>query len=175
MNSPPADWLPQIPNSTATTEWKTQLLTSRRGLVCSVVANAILALRLAPGWQGVLHFNESSLATIVKLPPPFEGCPAVPFRWAEEHDVLTAAWLQHQGIHVNKEIASQAVNAVAREHPFHPIRDYLDSLEWDGVKRVDHWLTLYMGAEPSDYVRAVGGKFLIGAVARVYRPSINTR
>jgi predicted P-loop ATPase len=112
------------------------------------------------------------MATIVKLAPPLEGAPATPFRWADEHDVLTAEWLQHQGISVNKEIAGQAVQAVAREHSFHPIRAYLDSLKWDGVKRIDDWLTLFLGADPSAFVRAVGAKFLIGGVARVYRPGV---
>ena len=78
------------------------------------------------------------------MAPPLESAPAAPFTWADEHDVLTAAWLQHQGISVNKEIAGQAVHAVAREHSFHPIRAYLDSLKWDGVKRIDDWLTLYL-------------------------------
>jgi predicted P-loop ATPase len=150
--------------------WRNRLLRSTRGGVLAVVANAITALRHAPEWQGVLHFNESSLATVVKAAPPFESASSVPFTWADEHDVLTAAWLQHQDIRVTKDIAAQAVQTVSLEHTFHPIRDYLDSLKWDGVKRVDDWLTLYLGADPSDLVRAVGAKFLIGAVARVYKP-----
>jgi predicted P-loop ATPase len=62
------------------------------------------------------------------------------------------------------------VQTVAREHPFHPIREYLNSLEWDKISRIGDWLTLYLGAEPSDHARAVGAKCLIGAVARIYRP-----
>ena len=78
--------------------------------------------------------------------------------------------MEHHGIPVHMNIAAQAVQSVAREHSFHPICDYLDSLRWDGVARLDDWLTLYIGVEPSDYVRAVGAKFMIGGVARVYRP-----
>lgn len=140
--------------------------------VLALVANALIALRHAPEWQGALHFNESSMATIAKAAPPFDAPIDVPFPWADEHDLLTAAWMQHQGIPVAKEIAGQAVHAVAREHSFHPIRAYLDSLKWDGIKRIDDWLTLHMGADTSEYVRAVGAKFLIGAVARVYRPGV---
>jgi predicted P-loop ATPase len=33
-------------------------------------------------------------------------------------------------------------------HPFHPIRDYLDSPKWDGVRRIDDWLTVYLGVPP---------------------------
>jgi putative DNA primase/helicase len=175
MSAKPSEWLPPPPNQTfesIAAGWKTRLLIGKRGGALAVVANALTALRHAPEWQGVLHLNESSLATIVKLAPPLEGAPAAPFTWADEHDVLTAAWLQHQGISVNKEIAGQAVHAVAREHSFHPIRAYLDSLKWDGIKRIGDWLTLYLGVDPSEYARAVGAKFLIGGVARVYRPGV---
>ncbi len=164
-----ADWTPDpILNSAESiaTRWKARLLVGKRGGALGNVANALTALRYAPEWQGVLHFNESSLATVAKATPPFERTPAIPFDWAEEHDILTAAWLQHQAISVNKEIAGQALQVVAREHSFHPVRDYLDSLKWDGISRLDAWLTLYLGADPSDYVRAVGSKFLIAGVAR---------
>lgn len=95
------------------TGWKARLLTNQRGDYRAVVANAIIALRNAPEWRGRLHFDESALAITVKRPPPLGKTPAVPFTWADEHDVLAAAWLQHQGISVNKEIAGQAVHAVA--------------------------------------------------------------
>jgi predicted P-loop ATPase len=150
--------------------WKTRLLIGRRGAIQAGVANAIIALRHAPEWQGVLHFNLSSLAVVAKLTPPFVGALAVPFTWDDEHDVLTAAWLQHHNILVNKEIAGQAVHAVARQHSFHPIRDYLNSLKWDNVKRIDNWLTRYLGADQSEYTRAVSAKFLISAVARAFKP-----
>src|SRR5690606_16427791 len=59
---------------------------------------------------------------------------------------------------------------VARERCFHPVRDYLDRLAWDGVARIDTWLATYLGAPDSDYGRAVGPRWLISAVARIYTP-----
>ena len=50
-----------------------------------------------------------------------------------------------------------------------PVRDYLDSLEWDGVDRLDTWLTL-LGAEDTELNRAYGRKTLIGAVRRARQP-----
>jgi predicted P-loop ATPase len=152
------------------TAWPARLIRSDKGKQLPVVANALIALRYATEWQGVLQFDESSFNTVAKARPPWEETRALPFLWTDEDDVWTAAWLQHQGIMAGKETAAQAVQTVAREHPFHPIRDYLDSLKWDRVSRIDDWLTLYLGAEPSDYIRAVAAKFLIGAVARIYRP-----
>jgi len=52
-----------------------------------------------------------------------------------------------------------ATSNLATENPFHPVRDYLDSLAWDGVKRVDGWLTAYLNVKDSEYARAVGRIF----------------
>lgn len=48
--------------------------------------------------------------------------------------------------------------------------DYLDSLTWDGVERIDRWLIDYAGAEDTPYVRAVGRLMLLAAVRRVRHP-----
>ena len=68
-------------------------------------------------------------------------------------------------------IAAQAVQTVARDRSFHPVRQYLESLKWDGVERLDSWLSIYVGAEDADYTRAVGARWLVSAVARVHRPA----
>jgi predicted P-loop ATPase len=150
--------------------WRARLIKSDRGKQLPVVSNALIALRHSPEWQGVLHFDESSLNTIAKKRPPWSDQQPVPFTWTDVDDIRTAAWLQNNGIMAAKETAGQAVQTVATDHSFHPIRNYLDSLKWDGIKRIDGWLTLYLGVDPSDYARAVGAKWLIGAVARIYKP-----
>lgn len=58
----------------------------------------------------------------------------------------------------------------AYQNSFHPVRDYLDGLKWDGVKRLDNWLTLYGGVEESEYASAVGMLTLVAAVRRVRQP-----
>ena len=63
-----------------------------------------------------------------------------------------------------------AVMRHAKENAFHPIRDYLRSLKWDGVPRLDHWLQNCLGAEDTPFVKAVGRRTLIAAVARAFKP-----
>jgi hypothetical protein len=53
---------------------------------------------------------------------------------------------------------------------FHPVRDYLDTLEWDGQKRLDTWLHTYGQAEDNDYTRAIGRLVLVAAVRRARHP-----
>lgn len=55
---------------------------------------------------------------------------------------------------------------------YHPVRDYLDTLEWDGEKRVESLLVDYLGAEDTRYVRTVTKKTLVAAIARIYVPGI---
>jgi predicted P-loop ATPase len=71
---------------------------------------------------------------------------------------------------VSVEIAGLAVQTVAKGNCYHPVRNYLNSLTWDGTSRLDGWLSLYLGVVPSPYVAAVGARFLISAVARIYEP-----
>jgi predicted P-loop ATPase len=93
--------------------------------------------------------------------------------WTDHEDRLTADWLQHHGIYVSVEIAGLAVQTVARDRTFHPVRQKLDGLKWDGTRRIDGWLSLYLGAEPSEYTSAVGARWLISGVARIYNPGAN--
>lgn len=56
---------------------------------------------------------------------------------------------------------------------YHPVLDYLDALpEWDGVPRIDTWLTTYAKAEDTSYTRAVGALVLVAAVRRVRQPGV---
>ena len=58
------------------------------------------------------------------------------------------------------------------ERLYHPVKEYLGSLKWDGTPRLDTLLIDYLGAEDTPYVRAVTRKTLVAAVARIYRPGI---
>jgi predicted P-loop ATPase len=62
------------------------------------------------------------------------------------------------------------VQTAARDHPFRPVRTYLNGLHWDGIEGVDRWLSTYRGAEDTKYSRAVGSRWLISALARIFRP-----
>lgn len=66
----------------------------------------------------------------------------------------------------------RVVDDQARRNAFHPVRDYLDGLTWDGVPRLDRWLVEYGGAEDCEYTRAVAALVLIAAVRRVRRPGV---
>jgi Virulence-associated protein E-like domain/Bifunctional DNA primase/polymerase, N-terminal len=68
------------------------------------------------------------------------------------------------------ETVLTAVQTLANHARFHPVRDYLDGLQWDGTPRIDNWLTTYGGADDTPYSRAIGALLLVAAVRRVRKP-----
>jgi Virulence-associated protein E len=69
-----------------------------------------------------------------------------------------------------QEIFEQVLIDIAHQNRFHPVREYLDGLKWDGRQRLGGWLTYYLGVEQSPYVETVGKAFFIAMVARIYYP-----
>ncbi len=59
---------------------------------------------------------------------------------------------------------------IAKERSFHPVLDYLSTLTWDSIPRIDYWLEMYGGAKDSDYLQAISSIVLIAAVRRVRQP-----
>lgn len=64
----------------------------------------------------------------------------------------------------------KVIEDLARQNPYHPVRDYLDDLTWDGIPRINTWLSRYGAAIDNEYTRAVGSLVLVAAVKRVRDP-----
>jgi predicted P-loop ATPase len=80
-------------------------------------------------------------------------------------------WFQADaGVNPSAGDVGRAVQAAAQHNRFHPVRDYFNSLVWDRVPRLTNWLQTHFHVEDSEYVRAIGPRYLISAVARIYRP-----
>jgi predicted P-loop ATPase len=155
--------------ATSSAGWHTQMIVNREGAPKPLLANAITALRMAPEWAGVLAYNEFSMGTVALKPAPWPGA-QVGREWTDHEDRLAANWLQHAGICVQVEVAGAAVQTVAKDQSFHPVRAYLEALRWDGTKRLDTWLSLYLGADTTAYTAAVGARWLVSGVARIFQP-----
>jgi predicted P-loop ATPase len=80
-------------------------------------------------------------------------------------------WMQLAGLmNISHDNVRLAVDSHARDHAYHPVLDYLESLRWDDTERLNSWLTSYLGVEHNDYSQAVGAMFLISMVARIFEP-----
>lgn len=79
--------------------------------------------------------------------------------------------LQHLGLRrISKDVVHQAIDIRSHECRFHPVRDWLDSLRWDGIERAPRLFTRYFGAEESAYCAALSTMFMVSMVARVEQP-----
>jgi putative DNA primase/helicase len=63
----------------------------------------------------------------------------------------------------------------AQDNPVHPVHEYLESLTWDGIPRLDHWTADYLGAQQNEYSACIGRYLPLAMVARVYKPGCMMR
>jgi predicted P-loop ATPase len=154
--------------------WCEALIRTERGKVAACAANVETMLLNHPRWRDVLWFDEFAVRPMVRRPPPWE--PDLPRdQWRArplvDDDLTRAAiWMQRNGVMMAEQRIKASVDVACRARSEHPLRAYLEGLPWDGKPRLDQWLTTYVGAEDNAYHRAVGARWMIGAVARVYRP-----
>jgi predicted P-loop ATPase len=72
---------------------------------------------------------------------------------------------------ISKDTMQQAIDVRAQgECAVHPVRDYLNSLVWDGTERLAALFPRYFGSEDTEYARSIGSMFLISMVARIFKP-----
>ena len=151
------------------TDWKQQLKITEKGALAQTIENAVIILRNDPQLKDCLAYNEMdhNIVTLKSLPwREVRG----ESQWIDTDDAALRFYLERLYGMQGKDRIFDAVNVVALERAFHPVRDYLQSCEWDGVPRVDTLLIDYLGAEDSAYTRAVTRKTLAAAVARIYKP-----
>lgn len=63
-----------------------------------------------------------------------------------------------------------ALNLLFRSRKFHPIRELIDSVQWDGQRRIAFFLELFMRCNRTEYVREVSRLIFHGGINRLYRP-----
>jgi putative DNA primase/helicase len=136
-------------------------------------ANVIIALSSDEAFAGAIAFDEFAQQIVVCRPLPWDSVNTIiPRPWGDNDEIRTAEWLQLRGINVAPVVVGRAVGAVAGERPIHPVRDWLDSLRWDGTPRLEAWTSTYLGAEPTALHHTIGALWLISAVARIFRPGV---
>lgn len=156
--------------SQSTHDWTAELKLDDQGGVRPILHNLILLLTHHAKWKGVVGYDEFSARVIIRKRPPFGDVPP-DTPWSDHFETLTRKWFQTEDINANLGDVGRAVQAAARNNCFHPVREYLDQLVWDRTPRLDAWLVTYLHAEDTDYTRAIGPRWLISAVARIYQPS----
>ena len=150
-------------------DWRDKLKVTEKGGIAQTIENVVTILTYDPKLAGRLALNEMehNIVSLSSLPwNKHKG----PRQWVDADDAALRFYLERVYGISGKDRIFDAVNVVAQSNAFHPVREYLDSCEWDGVPRVETLLVDYLGAEDNAYTRAVTRKALVAAVARIYRP-----
>ncbi len=79
-------------------------------------------------------------------------------------------YLESQYHYYNNKALKDALQVIASENEYHPIREWLLSLKWDGTERIRHALPHFLGADEDDYQYECLKLFMTGALYRVMHP-----
>lgn len=150
-------------------DWKSKLKITEKGALAMTIENVVLILRHDPNLTGAVGLNEMDHNIVARRSLPWRQVKGTS-QWTDADDAALRFYLERVYSISSKDKIFDAVNVVAGENRFHPVREYLDSCTWDGVPRVESLLVDYLGAEDTEYTRAVTRKTLAAAVARIYDP-----
>ncbi len=125
---------------------------------------------LSHEFETVFKRNEFSGRDIYGLDTPWGGKKGAELR--DEDAIKIKLWLSEKWrFEPNVNLVHEAMSVISNRNRFHPVREYLASIEWDGVERLDSWLKTYMGAvAPEPYLSDISRKTLLAMVTRVFEP-----
>jgi predicted P-loop ATPase len=134
------------------------------------INNAVGYLSTCPDIEGNVRYSELSHDIEITGELPWHSR-RIGKHWTDED---TTHLMYYMSTSVKTEFPDKVVRGaiylVAARKMYHPVREYLNGLKWDGIKRLDNWLTTYCGVQKDDYSQAIGRKTLVAAVTRVYKP-----
>lgn len=157
------------------TDWMADLEADKRGNFFATIDNIVIILENDPYFRGRIGFDEFEKCEVALQPLPWRkdrDISEYKRRLIDRDDSSIRRYLEKvYKISAGSKITdAQAV--LSHNTAFHPIRDYLDSMVWDGVPRLDTLFIDYLGAEDCPYVRAVARKTMCAAVGRIFHPGI---
>jgi predicted P-loop ATPase len=135
----------------------------------SATKNEVLALVDTEGLVYDDYLEASYLQDGVE--PPWNPSRPGPRKLDDQDAVDVTLWIENtKNLKVDENLAGRMLWRAAKNRPVDSLRDYLQGVQWDGIQRLDTWLSVYLGADENDYTMLVGRKWLIQAVARALNP-----
>ena len=148
-------------------EVKATLETTEKGGVRQSIRNCLTVFQRDPVLAGAIAYNIlTDRKDIIK-----------PIGFHRESTALTDTDMKYlllyleetYGLTSEKKIET-AIGIVANENKYHPIRDFLNSLAWDGTERIRFCLRHFLGADVDDYTYEALKLFMLGAITRAFKP-----
>ncbi|MDE6036094.1 MAG: toprim domain-containing protein [Ruminococcus sp.] len=93
--------------------------------------------------------------------------------WSDYSDCSIKLYLEEEyGVTTSIETINQACTIIERKYAYHPIKDYLNAVQWDGTSRIETVFSDFLGATDNLYTRSVAIVTFVGAVARIFEPGV---
>ena len=144
--------------------WKSQLDRYEKGSIKNSLNNFKLILENDERFKGKIRLNEFTTRTMMLTKNGYVNV---------DDNIITNILLliekDYDGIN-KRDLIEKVVDIVGENNKFHPIRDYLENLKWDGKERLKNAFADYFGCEASRYNEYCLRTFLNGAIARVLHP-----
>lgn len=120
-------------------------------------------------FAGKIKYDEFSKQMYVIGETPWET--ANNYRpWSNYDDSALFSIIQSAYELKQRNDLMDALKNVSIKNKFHPVKDVLNSLSWDGKEHIKNLLPDYLGCEKTEYVYEVMKLFLLGGISRIFQP-----
>lgn len=145
---------------------------SAKGAATKTLNNAVNYLITLKDVSSAFRFNVfSGMIEVDSIAPWYKERGAKGPNVCDEDITLLKYFLAKTiKVEFSPQTVLEAITVVGHKRHYHPVRNYLNGLVWDGRERIDTWLIDYGHAIDTVYTRAIGRKILCAAVRRVFEP-----
>lgn len=152
-------------------EWISHLTKDGNGRFEKTINNVVLVLENDPLLKGKIVTDEFASCGMALGRLPWDAREEKR-RWKDADDASFYRYMEtFYGI-TGREKLDNGLLIVSSQNRINDVKQYLQGLKWDGVKRVDRLLVDYLGAEDNAYSHAVIRKLLCAAVARAVKGGV---
>lgn len=142
---------------------------TENGKIKSTVGNVLIFLKSSKKIKNHVWFDTFSNKVMTDGDLPWRK-EKVESEW-DDSDDAGLRYMVEEAIGISsKAKIDDALSNYLTLNAIDPVKNYLESLEWDGIKRVDNLLIDYLGAENTEYNKYTIRKVLAASVARIYKP-----
>ena len=151
------------------TDWLGKLELEKSGSPRATASNVALILEHDLLLKGNIRYNSFSERSVIKGALPWNK-EKRERDWNDLDDSGLRFYLEKYFNITGVQKITDGLAVHFNRHSFHPVREYLNSLSWDGIPRLNYLLIDYLGTDDTPYHRAVIRIHLAAAVARIMRP-----
>lgn len=90
--------------------------------------------------------------------------------WTDTEDAMSRNYIEEQYKLFSVQKHTDALRILFRRREYNPIIDLIDTFQWDGENRVEHFLTRWLNAEDTPYIHEVSRLIFAGGINRLYNP-----